>query len=96
MHDLEYSACVQFITPTTYTAITFLTLAIPVVESNTSHKVLGVNAELPKVLSFKPEPGQNIAMHALPAARNSVYLISTFALSQLCFFPDLFQHKVTC
>ena len=38
------------------------------------------NTQLSTVLSFKPGVGQNIALHALPAARNFAFLVSAFSV----------------
>ena len=36
------------------------------------------NPEVSKVLSFEPDVGQNIALCALPTARNSAFTVAIF------------------
>ena len=53
------------------------------------------NPELLHVFSLKPGVDQNITLHALPAARNSAFLICTIPVHFTSFFSTiLFKHKV--
>ena len=55
---------------------------------NANIKVLSVkNPLLLKVSSPMPEIGQNIALHALPTARNSAFPDSDFQVYSTSFFP---------
>ena len=47
------------------------------------------NPEPSKLLSSKPESDQNIALHAIPAARNSVLLIPALSLHSALFLPQI-------
>ena len=52
------------------------------------------NPELLKIPSFKPRIGQNIASHALPTGRNSVFLISTFLAHSTSFKKNLTESNM--
>lgn len=56
--------------------------------------VLAEILDLLKVLSFKPGAGQNIALNALPGARNCAYFFLLSQISQLHFFPS--KYKILC
>ena len=52
-------------------------------------------SKLPKLSSFIPESGQNIALHALPTARDSAFVISAFPVySIVLFFQSSYSSDV--
>ena len=54
----------------------------------------GESPELSKFFgSFKPEVRQNIALHALPSARDSAFLISAFQVHSTSFFQSFVNMK---
>ena len=55
-----------------------------------------VDEDLSRVLPLESGVGQNEALPASPAARNSTVQISAFLFIQLHFPPVLFNHYVHC
>ena len=60
-------------------SLSLFTTGVPL-KSGIEMKAPSGNLKLSKVLPFKPGVGQNIALHALPTARNFAFLISALVL----------------